>query len=307
MRRHTTLSSIIDQDRGASVAMGNFDGVHLGHQAVIDLARAHGPLGIVTFEPHPRSHFLPDTPSFRLMSPEAKASRMEKLGVEQLYEVAFNSQLAGLSAPEFAEQVLVDALGISHVVVGADFQFGKGRQGNADTLRDLGDHLGFGVTTAELEHAQGQEISSSAIRAALTDGAPERASAMLGHYHRIEGVVEQGDQRGRDLGFPTANLSLAGLHPPKFGVYATLVDVLTGPHAGRYQGAASIGVRPTFGHTIPNLEVFLLDFSGDLYGQTLSVALVAFQRPELKYEGIEPLIAQMHKDVEETRRRLSSL
>ncbi|MEO1551459.1 MAG: bifunctional riboflavin kinase/FAD synthetase [Pseudomonadota bacterium] len=307
MRRHTSLDTITLDDRGASVAMGNFDGVHLGHQAVLDIARARGPLGVVTFEPHPRSHFQPDAPAFRLMSAEARANRMEKLGVHQIYEVPFNADLASLDAQAFTQQVLVDRLGISHVVVGADFCFGKGRKGTAHTLQSLGAQLGFGVTIAELAQTDGQEISSSAIRAALSDGVPGRATAMLGHYHRIEGVVEQGDQRGRDLGFPTANLSLAGLHPPKFGVYATLVDVLTGPHQGRYQGAASLGIRPTFGHTIPNLEVFLLDFTGDLYGQTLSVALVAFQRPELKYEGIEPLIAQMHKDVDETRARLRAL
>ncbi|MGB0496747.1 MAG: bifunctional riboflavin kinase/FAD synthetase [Rubricella sp.] len=292
--------------RGASVAMGNFDGVHLGHQSVIDMARGRGPLGIVTFEPHPRQVFSPDAPPFRLMNAEARMHRLAKLGVERLFEVPFDRALAGLSPRAFCEDVLHRGLGIGHVVVGADFCFGKGRAGTAETLMEEGRRLGFEVTVAELLHGESGAVSSSAIRKALSDGRPADAAAMLGHLHRIEGRVEHGFKRGRELGFPTANIPMEGLHLPAFGVYAVVVDVLDGPHAGRHLGCASLGSRPTFGDNPPNLEVFLLDFEGDLYGADLSVALVAYQRPELRFDGIEPLIEQMQKDVEEARALLTS-
>ncbi|MEM8740572.1 MAG: bifunctional riboflavin kinase/FAD synthetase [Pseudomonadota bacterium] len=292
--------------RGAVCALGNFDGVHRGHQSVLEIAAtrakaARRTLGVVTFEPHPRSFFAPNAPPFRLMNAGARAHRLERLGVEVLHEIAFDAALAGLSAEAFARAVLVDALGVAHVVVGADFRFGKGREGDVARLSALGEILGFGVSEAPiLSDAQG-DISSTAIRAALTDGRPEDATAMLGHRHRIEGRVEKGDQRGRDLGFPTANLSMEGLHLPRFGVYAVTVDIIDGPHQGRFGGAASIGVRPTFGENRPNLEVFLFDFSGDLYGAEISVGLVEFLRPELAYDGVDPLIAQMNADCEAAR------
>lgn len=299
-------------DRGASAAIGNFDGVHLGHRSVIDLARREAealgcPLGVVTFEPHPRQYFAPKSPPFRLMNAEARAHRLEKLGVERLYELNFNAALSSLTAREFASEVIVGGFGLKHVVVGADFYFGKGREGNADTLRALGEELGFGVTVAPLVADDQGEFSSTSIRQALSDGQPEIAAHMLGHWHRIEGPVVGGDQRGRDLGYPTANLAIDGLHPPKFGVYAVLVDVLEGPHKGHYQGAASIGLRPTFGGEFPNLEVFIFDFSGDIYGVDLSIALVAFQRPELKFDTLEALIEQIDADCVESRRILAEV
>lgn len=301
---HTGLGAA---DRGATAALGNFDGVHLGHCAVIETARraAEAPLGVVTFEPHPRSFFAPGAPPFRLMNAEARANRLRKLGVEKLYELPFDAEMAGMTAEAFVAEVLVDGLGLTHVVVGADFRFGKGRTGDAALLIAEGQAHGLGVTIAPLLADQGGDYSSSAIRTALAEGRPEAAARMLGHWHRIEGVVEQGDQRGRDLGYPTANLSLDALHRPAYGVYAVWVDVLDGPHIGRYGGAASIGERPTFGVNRPNLEVFLLDFAGDLYGARLSVALVAFQRGEIAFDGIAPLIAQMDADVIETRRILA--
>ncbi len=297
------------KDRGASAAIGNFDGVHLGHRSVIDIARGKAvdlgcPLGVMTFEPHPRQYFAPHLPPFRLMNAEARAHRLEKLGVERLYELNFNAALSGLTAEEFAQQVIVDGFGLKHVVVGADFYFGKGRSGTAQTLVALGAKLGFGVTIAPLVADEQGEFSSTSIRQALSDGKPEDAARMLGHRHRIEGPVISGDQRGRDLGYPTANLAIDGLHPPKFGVYAVLVDVLEGPHKGHYQGAASIGLRPTFGGEHPNLEVYIFDFSGDIYGVDISVALVAYQRPELKFDSLEALIAQIDADCVETRQIL---
>ena len=300
------------QDRGASAAIGNFDGVHLGHQAVIDIARAKAaelncPLGVVTFEPHPRQYFTPDAPAFRLMGAEARASQLQKIGVEKLYELNFNNILSNLTAEEFASNVIMDGLGLKHVVVGADFQFGKGREGDAADLVRFGEQMGFGVTVAELIAVGEGEVSSTAIRTALTEGRPADAAKMLGHWHRIEGKVIRGDQRGRELGFPTANMSITGLHPPKFGVYAVKIDVLDGPHAGNYKGAASMGVRPMFGENLPNLETFILDFQGDIYGCHVSVALVEHLRPEEKFDSLDALIDQMNADCVKTREILANV
>jgi riboflavin kinase / FMN adenylyltransferase len=311
MRRHRIYEGLAAADRGAAVAIGNFDGVHLGHQSVLALARAaaaerDAPLGVVTFEPHPRSFFDPDGAPFRLMNAEARAHRLEKLGVRQLYEIPFDAALASMSAEAFVERVLVAGLGIRHLVAGADFRFGKGRAGDGLLLRAMAARLGFGVTLAPLVSEGGGDVSSTAIRRALSEGRPEHAARMLGHWHRIEGVVEHGDKRGRTLGFPTANVALGGLHLPRFGVYAVGVDVLDGPHCGRWRGAASVGERPTFGVNAPNLEVYLMDFEGDLYGAHLSVALVAFLRPELRFESAAALVDQMQADVAEARARLAA-
>jgi riboflavin kinase/FMN adenylyltransferase len=289
----------------ASVALGNFDGVHLGHQAVINLARNAAPLGIVTFEPHPREVFQPDAPPFRLMNAEARANRLAKLGVQHLYELPFDKALAGLSPEAFARDVLAQGLGVSHVVVGADFCFGQGRAGKAQDLVNLGKTYGFAVTVADLVQHDGAEISSTAIRIALAQGRPRDAAAMLGHWHRIEGEVIHGEKRGRQLGYPTANMSVAGLHLPKLGVYAVRVVVLSGPQAGSYIGAASLGVRPMFGTNLPNLETFIFDFTGDLYGHHLSVALVDYLRAELKFDGLPALMDQMAADCIRAREILS--
>jgi riboflavin kinase/FMN adenylyltransferase len=284
-------------DRGASAAIGNFDGVHLGHRHVIDLARRPGtPLGVVTFEPHPREFFAPDAPPFRLMNAEARAHRLEKLGVEILAELPFDARLSSLTAEEFARDVLAAGLGLSHVVVGADFCFGKGRKGTAAMLRDFGARYGFEVTIAELLSGEAGAVSSTAIRAALSEGRPRDAADMLGHWHRIEGPVLHGEKRGRELGYPTANMELAGLHVPRLGVYAVLVDVLSGPHAGTYHGVANLGIRPMFERATPNLETFIFDFKGDLYGQHLSVGLVEWLRGEAKFDGLDALVAQMDRD-----------
>lgn len=312
MRIIRDYTSVRPEDRGASAAIGNFDGVHRGHQSVIALAWAqaarHGhPLGVLTFEPHPRQIFAPDTPPFRLMNAEARANRLARLGVDCLYEIGFTRALAALSARDFARTVLCDGLGISHAVVGADFRFGKGREGDADILRALGREMGFGVTIAPLIHNGTDEISSTAIRRALSEGRPRDAAQMLGHWHRIEGEVLHGAKRGRDLGFPTANMSITDLHPPRLGVYAVKVDVLTGPQAGSYGGAASIGVRPMFGENLPNLEVHLFDFSGDLYGQHLSIALIDWLRPEEKFATLTALTDQMQADCAQARAILAAL
>ncbi len=297
-------------DRGASVAIGNFDGVHQGHLSVIDLARnaaPDAPLGILTFEPHPREFFAPDAPPFRLMGADARAHRLEKLGVERLYELRFDARLAGLTPLEFARDVIHEGLGLAHVVVGADFCFGKGRAGTAADLAAFGDEFGFGVTIAPLMARGDQTVSSTAIRTALSNANPRKAAEMLGHWHRIEGEVLHGEKRGRELGYPTANMSIAGLHPPAYGVYAVLVDVLEGAHAGSYEGVASLGVRPMFEGEVPNLEAFIFDFKGDLYGTSLSVAFVDHLRGEEKFDSLDALIRQMDADSARARAILGAL
>ena len=310
MRIISDYQFVEDTDRGATAAIGNFDGVHLGHRSVIEMARAaavDAPLGVVTFDPHPRAYFAPHSAPFRLMSSAARASRLAKVGVEKLYQLPFATALASLTPFEFADKVLHRGLGLRHVVVGADFCFGKGRAGTTADLVTFGAELGFGVTIAPLMAQAEQTVSSTAIRQALSDARPRNAAAMLGHWHRIEGPVIGGEQRGRELGYPTANMSIDGLHPPAFGVYAVLVDVLEGPHKGSYHGVASMGVRPMFGENRPNLESFIFDFKGDLYGTPLSVALVEHLRGEEKFDSLEALITQMDADSAAARAILAEL
>lgn len=297
-------------DQGATAAIGNFDGVHLGHRSVIDMARAalpDAPLGVVTFEPHPREYFAPDAPPFRLMGAEARAHQLQKIGVDKLYELGFDAALSGLSPRAFAQEVIVDGLGLRHVVVGADFRFGKARAGTAEQLQTFGAEMGFGVTIAPLMAKGPDTVSSTAIRNALTEARPRDAAAMLGHWHRVEGPILHGEKRGRELGYPTANMSIDGLHPPAFGVYAVLVDVLEGPQAGRYHGVASLGVRPMFGENKANLETFIFDFKGDLYGKHVSVALVDHLRGEEKFDSLDALITQMDADSAQARSILAAL
>ncbi|MCR9086022.1 MAG: bifunctional riboflavin kinase/FAD synthetase [Rhodobacteraceae bacterium] len=314
MRIVRGYSDVGPEDRGACAAIGNFDGVHLGHRSVIEQARAAAretgaPLGVVTFDPHPRSFFAPQAPAFRLMNAEAKEHRLSQIGVERLFVLPFDAGLAGLEAEAFAAQVLAAGLGLRHVVVGADFCFGKGRSGSAQDLARFGPEIGFETTIAPLLsiNTEAGPVSSTRIRQALSDGHPRDARAMLGHWHRIEGPVIHGEKRGRTLGYPTANLSLAGLHLPRFGVYAVTAEVLTGRHVGIYSGVASLGVRPMFGENLPNLETHLFDFSGDLYGAHLSVGLVEFLRPEQRFDGVEGLIAQMTQDSARARDSLAAL
>ncbi|MFY0635485.1 MAG: bifunctional riboflavin kinase/FAD synthetase [Vannielia sp.] len=311
MRTARHLSEITPALRGASLAIGNFDGVHLGHQAVLRQARAaapDAPLGVLTFEPHPREVFQPAAPPFRLMNAEARAHRLQKLGVDLLVELPFDEAFRSLSDAEFCRAVLAEGIGATNVTVGADFRYGKGRAGDVESLARDGAALGFGVTVAELESLPGAgEISSTAIREALTEGRPREAAAMLGHWHRIEGPVIHGAKRGRELGYPTANMGLPRLHRPAFGVYAVLVEVLDGPHKGRHHGVASLGIRPMFEGDAPNLETYLFDFSGDLYDAHLSIGFVEFLRPEAKFDGLPALIAQMKRDEAQARAILAAI
>ena len=292
-------------DQGAAVAMGSFDGVHLGHQKVIALAAAaalalEAPLGVITFDPHPRLYFRPDEPLFRLMKPDQQAGALEALGVDILYVLPWAVDLAEMSDRAFATEVLYRGLGARHVAVGFDNSFGKDRTGSPQTMRTYGLELGFGVSVADPVGDRALErFSSTAVRQALRDGRPEIAAGILGRPFAIEGPVQRGRQLGRTLGFPTANVDLGDYVSPRFGVYATRTRLADGRELA---GVANIGVNPTVqGVTAPLLEVWLFDFDEDLYGQVIETQLIAFLRPEEKFASIDEMVIQIRRD--ETRAR----
>ena len=281
--------------------------MHLGHQRLIrDAAARGGPVAVVTFEPHPRRFFQPDAPPFRLTLPAEKARVLAGHGVDLLVNLPFDAAMAGMAAEDFVTDVLAGGLGLSHVTIGADFRFGKGRRGDAVMLRTMGADLGFGVTIEDLIGDETGEYASTALRALIAEGRCEDAARQLGRWHTVSGPVVQGDQRGRDLGYPTANLAYGEQLIPRYGVYATWVDVLDGPHKGRHAGVASLGERPTFGVNAPNFEVHLFDFSGDLYGAEISVSLVRYLRDEVAFIDAPTLIAQMDRDSDDARVALAS-
>jgi riboflavin kinase/FMN adenylyltransferase len=294
-------------DRGAAVALGNFDGVHRGHQRVIaqaaEAARAEGaPLGVVSFEPHPRRIFQPGAPAFRLMQPDQQVRALQALGVERLYLLPFDAELAEMTDRDFAARVLHQGLGVRHVAVGFDISFGRDRTGSPGTMAAYGRELGFGVSVAEpVGDAEGEKFSSTHVREALRDGRPQDAAAILGRPFALEGVVEKGRQIGRALGFPTANVGLADYVQPRFGVYATRTRL---PDGRLLPGVASVGVNPTVGEVTPRLEVWLFDFDEDLYGQVLETQLIAFLRPEAKFPSLDAMVAQVMADAAEARRIL---
>ncbi len=286
--------------RGYSVALGNFDGVHAGHRAIIDAAmQAGGKLGVATFEPPPRAFFRPDDPPFRLYRPARRNARLAELGAEAVYELPFNADMASMTDEDFARDVLRDGLGASHVTVGFDFRFGRSRMGDAARLSSLGRALGFGVTIVEKIEALGSKASSTAVREALIAGEPERAAEILGHDWVVDGPVEHGEKRGRTIGFATANLHLGELIHPRHGVYAVRCR-LQGETKWR-GGVANFGRTPTTGIRDPLLEAHIFDFDQDIYGQTLEVALVSFLRPEFKFDVLDDMIAQMDRDAAKAR------
>jgi riboflavin kinase / FMN adenylyltransferase len=293
--------------RGGAVALGNFDGVHLGHRQVLAFAQAEaakvdGPSVMLSFEPHPRSLFQPDVSLFRLTPPAIKRAEALAAGMSAALFLNFDRALAGLSAEDFIDQVLVKALDARAVLAGPDFRFGKARRGDMVMLAEAGAKVGFKVVTTPPFALDGEIVSSSGIRQALTDGNIAKATAWLGRPWRVEAVVQHGDKRGRLLNYPTANLHLDPATGLKLGIYAVRVKVGSEVH----QGVASFGKRPTFDNGMAKLEVHLFDFAGDLYGQTIGVEFIAFLRPEAKFDGIEPLIRQMDKDSAEARRILSA-
>lgn len=288
--------------RGATVAIGNFDGVHKGHQALIAHAKRLGAiLGVMVFEPHPQEFFRPDAPRFRLTPFRAKARLLERHGVDVLYALHFDAAFAALPADEFIDKVLVKGLGAKHVIVGEDFQFGKGRTGNLQTMQAHAAKGDFTVTTFDLVGEGGEaKISSTRIREALRDGKPGVAAQLLGHPWTVEGRVESGDQRGRTIGFPTANVSLEGYLQPSLGVYAVRVEV----DGKKFKGVANFGRRPTFDKKDVLLEVHIFDFAGDIYGQQIVVSFIEFIRPEMKFSSLDALKAQIQKDCEVARKVL---
>jgi riboflavin kinase/FMN adenylyltransferase len=293
--------------KGAVVAMGNFDGVHLGHRAVIkaalQMAHAHGrPAFAVTFEPHPRSFFSPNTPQFRLTSETNKLRLLAGAGLAGAVVMTFDKARAGTTAQDFIHHDLIDRLGISGIAVGYDFHFGKGRVGSPSLLVSEAPRLGIEVDVQPHVDIEERPVSSSAIRMALAEGQIGDAAAMLGGPWFVTGEVIHGEKRGRDLGYPTANMKLDRNCGLKHGIYAVRV----GHDGGLHDGVASFGRRPTFDNGAPLLEVFLFDFKDDLYGATLDVAFIAFIRDELKFEGIEPLVRQMDDDSARARAALAA-
>jgi riboflavin kinase / FMN adenylyltransferase len=296
-------------DRGAALAMGTFDGVHRGHQKVIGMAAEaakalDAPLGVITFDPHPRAYFRPNEPAFRLMKSDQQARALEALGVDILYVLPWDPELANMSDREFATQVLHEGLGARHVAVGFDNSFGKDRTGSPQTMRQYGEELGFGVSVAEeVTDRDGEKFSSTGVREALRDGHPEEAARILGRPFAIEGPVVRGRQLGRKLGYPTANVLLGDYVAPKYGVYATRTRL---PDGRKLPGVANIGVNPTVeGVTIPLLEVWLFDFDEDIYDQVIETDLVAFLRPEAKFASLDEMTVQVLKDAQEARRILA--
>lgn len=295
--------------RGAVIALGNFDGFHLGHQAVageaIRWAHAEGrPSIIATFDPHPVRFFRPDVPPFRLTTLEQRQELYLAAGATAMLVFHFDADLAGTSAEDFIARILIERFGAHGVVTGGDFTFGKGAKGNVELLRTLGAELGLQSRVVEAV-AEGHEIvSSSRIRTALRDGDPQLAARLLTRPFAIRGIVEHGDKRGRTIGYPTANLAIENYLRPKYGIYAVTGRILATGEV--LQGAANIGIRPQFEPPKELLEPFFFDFSGDLYGQEIEVAFHHFLRGEAKFDSLEALTAQMDKDCERARQLLSS-
>ena len=290
--------------RGAAVAVGAFDGVHRGHQAVIASAREAArrlgvPLGVVSFDPHPRRLFQPDAAPFRLMTAGQMARALEPLGVERLYLIPFDAEMAAMSDEAFARRVLFQGLGIAHAAVGFDFTYGKGRSGSPEGLRQHGEQMAFSVSVSERrDDASGLKLSSSAVREALKAGDMDRAAHILGRPFAIEGEVIHGDKRGRTIGVPTANIAMGDYMRPAYGVYATRTRL---PDGRVVKGVANLGIRPMYEIETPLLEVWLLDFDGSLYGQTVETELVAFLRGEIKFDSLDELKVQIDQDAAAAR------
>jgi riboflavin kinase/FMN adenylyltransferase len=294
-----------DDARGATVALGNFDGVHLGHACVLragHAARPDAPLAVLSFEPHPRELFRPDDPPFRLTLAAERADALAALGVQLVFELPFDRAFSELTAEAFVSDVLHRGIGARHVLCGPDFAFGHRRGGDVPLLADRAAALGIGISIVPpLCDAQGP-ISATRIRRLLQDGYPERASAELGRHWAVRGIVSHGDKRGRTIGFPTANLPLGRHLEPARGVYAVSIRLPDGQMAN---GVANIGRRPTVNEGPESrLEVNIFDFTGDLYGAEITVALHSFLRAERRFSGLAELQAQIAADVAEARRLL---
>jgi riboflavin kinase / FMN adenylyltransferase len=294
--------------KGAALAIGNFDGVHRGHQKVLGEAiaiakRGGRRSGAVVFEPHPREFFAPETPFFRLTPLPVKLELLEALGLDQTFIIPFDAELAALSADAFATEVMAKGLGASHVVVGNDFSYGKDRTGTTEELAVLGRELGFGVDVVAPVGEGGATFSSSRIREHLRRGEMREAAEQLGYWWRVRGQVGAGAGRGKGLGFPTLNLPLAPGQDVRHGIYAMRVD----HGAGRHHAAGYVGIRPTFGAGEPVLEAYLLDFDGDLYGKEVDVEFIDFLRPDAAFATPDALAAQMREDTDRARAVLAKI
>lgn len=290
--------------QGAAAAVGAFDGVHRGHQAVIEAAREAAkalvaPLAVVSFEPHPRRWFQPDAAPFRLMSVRQMAQALEHQGVDRLHVLPFDAEMAAMSDKAFARDVLARGLGLRHAAVGFDFTYGKGRTGSPEALAQAGRDLGFQVSvTDRVDDQSGLKLSSSAVREALAAGDMDRATRILGRPFAVEGEVVHGDKRGRTIGVPTANVGMGDYMRPAYGVYATRTRLRDGR---LIDGVANLGVRPMFEIDQPLLEVWLFDFAGDLYGQTVETQLIERLRGEMAFDGLEALKIQIDADAAAAR------
>jgi riboflavin kinase/FMN adenylyltransferase len=303
MQRLTLDTGIPDALRGSVVALGNFDGFHLGHQAVVGRAIARGfherrPVIVATFDPHPVRLFKPDLPPFRLTTLDQREDLFAHAGADAMLVFEFDAALASMEAEQFIAEVLAGSIGAAAVVTGDDFSFGKGRTGDVALLKSLGEKHGVAAEAVEQVLVDGVRVSSGRAREALIDGDPGTATHLLSRPFAVRGTVERGDQRGRALGYPTANLGLGDYQRPKYGIYAVRVTLADG---SEHAGVASLGIRPTFDPPVELLEAFLFDWTGELYGQTIEVALHHYLRPEAKFDSVEPLRAAMQKD--ETRAR----
>jgi riboflavin kinase / FMN adenylyltransferase len=306
MQRLTLDGGVPDHLKGAIVALGNFDGFHLGHQAVVSRAVARAfherrAVIVATFDPHPVRYFKPEVPPFRLTSLDQREKLFAHAGADAMLVFEFGSKLASTSAEDFVSQLLAGRIGAAGVVTGDDFTFGRGRTGNVATLKTLGAHSGIAAEAVAQVLVDGERVSSGRIRDALIAGETGAATRMLSRPYAIEGVVQRGDARGRELGYPTANLQLGGYLRPKYGIYAARVTL----DGSELPGVASLGVRPTFEPPQELLEAHLFDFDGDLYGQTIEVALHAFIREEKKFADVPTLVARMREDETAARRLLA--
>lgn len=308
-RHHTDLPA---EARGAAVAVGNFDGVHRGHKAVIAeagrIARAEGvPHGVLTFEPHPRRFFRPDDPPFRLSTLRTKTHWIAATGADLLFVLPFDGTLAKKDPAAFVGSVLTEGLGVRHVVIGHNFRFGQGRSGTAEALIALGEQAGFSVTQMDaVRAANGDEISSTRVRELLAAGDPAGAARLLGQWWEVEGRVQHGDKRGRTIGFPTANVEMGEQLVPALGVYAVRAAIDDGGVPVWRDAVANLGRRPTVDGLKLSFEVHLMDFAGDLYGKHLRVQMIGFVRPEKKFDGLDALKAQIAADAETARQMLAA-
>ena len=293
-----------------TLAIGNFDGLHLGHQKILEIAKNKGKgknFGILTFNPHPREFFNKNFKNFRLMNRNFKIRFLKELGLSFYIELPFDEKLSKLSPKKFCENILKKNLKAKNIIVGEDFKFGNKRKGDIQDLINFGNIYNFQVTTTKTVSISNTEISSTLIRKLLKEGNVSKIKKFLGRWHSYNGRVIHGDKRGRKLGFPTINLDFDNLYIPKFGIYSSFVEVLTGSEKGIHKAIVSVGERPTFGENLPNFEAHLFNFNTNIYGEEIIAKLTHFQRPELKFSNVEDLILQMKKDCEIAKKNLDLL